>query len=60
METPGDISGNADKEELLEVEKRLQQEEEKYDLNRRVYIGQLSDEEESDMDSDGLTYSYFT
>ena len=60
METPGDMTENTDKKELLEVGKRVQQEEEKYDLYRRVYEGQLSDEEESNMDSDGLTYSYFT
>ena len=57
-ETP-DVTGNTNTEELLEVEKRLQREEEKYDLYGRVYVGQLSEEEESDMDSDCLTYSYF-
>ena len=53
METAGDMTGNTDGEELLEAEKRLQQE--KYILYRRVYVGQLSKEEESDMDSDSLT-----
>ena len=57
METPGDMTGNANKEELSEVEKRLQQEGEKYNLYRRVYIGQLGNEEESVMDSETLTYS---
>ena len=37
-ETPGDMTGNIEGEELLEAEKRLQQEEEKYDLFKRVYI----------------------
>ena len=55
----GDMTGNANKEELSEAEKRLQQEEEKYGLYRRVYVGQLSNEEESDMDSDGSTYSFY-
>ena len=59
-ETPGDMTGNTNREELLEVEKRLQKEEEKYDLYRRVYIGQLSKEEESDTDSDCSTHGYFT
>ena len=35
METPGDMTGNTDKEELFKAEKRLQHEEEKYDLYRR-------------------------
>ena len=59
METPEDTKGNTDREELLKEEKRLQQEEEKYDIYRRVYIGQLSKEEESDMDSECLTYRHF-
>ena len=58
-ETPGDVTGNTNGEELSEVEKRLQKEE-KYDLYRRVYVGQLNEEEESDMDSDCSTYNYFT
>ena len=57
METPGDMTGNTDKEELLEVEKRLHQEEEKYDLYRKVYVGKLSKEEESNTDLGGLTQS---
>ena len=60
METPGDMTGNTNGEELSEVEKRLQKEEEKYDLYGRVYVGQLSEEEESGKDSDCSTYSYFT
>ena len=59
-ETPADMTGNMNGEELLEAEKRLQKEEQKYNLYRRVYVGQLSEEKESDTDSDCLTYSYFT
>ena len=51
-QTPGDTTGNTNGEELSEVEKRLQKEEEKYDLYGRVYVGQLSKQEESDADSD--------
>ena len=54
------MTENTNGEELLEAEKRHQKEEEKYNLYRRVYVGQLSKEEESDTDSDSSTYSYFT
>ena len=46
-------------EELTEVEKRYQLKEEKYVLHQRAYIGQLSNEEESDTGSDYSGYSYF-
>ena len=59
-ETPGDATGNTSGEKLSEVEKRLQKEEEKYNLYGRVYVGQLSEEEENDTDSDCSTYNYFT
>ena len=59
-ETPGNVTGNTNREDLSEVEKRLQKEEEKYDLYGRVYVGQLSVEEENDTHSDCLTYNYFT
>ena len=59
-ETPGDITGKNDSKELSEVERKLQQKEEKYKLYQTIYMGQLSEEEESDTESDGLTYSYFT
>ena len=39
IETPGDMTGNTKGEELSKVEKRLQKEEEKYDLYGRVYVG---------------------
>ena len=59
METAEDMPVNIDGEELSEVEKRLQQEEERYDLYKRAYKGQLSEQGESDTDSDGSTYSSF-
>ena len=46
-------------EGLTEVEKRYQLEEEKYALHQKVYVGQFSDEEESDMKSDYSGYSHF-
>ena len=59
-ETPGDTTGNTNREKLSEAEKRLQKEEEKYDLYGRVYVGQLSKKVESDKHLDCSTYSYFT
>ena len=44
-------------DELTEAEKRNQQE--KYTMYQTVYIGQLSEEEESDMDSDYSESSSF-
>ena len=58
-ETPGDMTERNDSQELSEVERKLQQEEEKYKLYERIYVGQLSEEEESDTESDNLTYCYF-
>ena len=58
-ETPGDMTGDTNREELSEVEKRLQKEEEKYYPYGRVYVGQLSKGEKSDTDSDCSTYNYF-
>ena len=46
-------------EGLTEAEKRYQLEEEKYALHQKVYIGQLSNEEESDIKSDYSAYSHF-
>ena len=51
-ETPDDVTEHTNGEELLEAEKRLQKEEE-YKLYDRIYVRQLSMEEESDMDTDG-------
>ena len=46
-------------DELTKVEKRDQQEEEKYMMYQRTYIGQLSEEEESNTESDYSGSSYF-
>ena len=46
-------------EGLAEEEKRYLLEEEKYALHENVYVGQLSDEEESDTESDCLGYDHF-
>ena len=46
-------------EETMELETRYQQEEEKYVLQQKTYIGQLSDEEESNTSSEYSGYSYF-
>ena len=54
-ETPGDMTGKNDGEELSDRERQLQQEEEKYDLYQRIYVGELSEEEESNTESDSLT-----
>ena len=56
-ETPGEVTEDTSGEEISEAKKK---EEEKYNLYRRVYAGLLSKEEESDTDTDGLTYTYFT
>ena len=44
----------------MEMELRLQKEEERYDLYNRVYIGQFSEEEVTDTETDNLSYSYFS
>ena len=46
-------------EEMMEAEMRYQQEQEKYVLEQKVYIGQLSKEEESNTGSDYSGYNYF-
>ena len=46
-------------EELTEVEKRYQLEEEKYALHQKVYVGQLIDEEGCDTRSYYPGDSYF-
>ena len=50
---------NTNGEGLLEVEKRLQREEEHHELYNRIYMGQLSDEEDSSTDTDDSHYTYF-
>ena len=59
-ETPEDMAGKNDSEELLETaERRLQWEEESYEQYQTLYMGQLSEEEESDTELDDSTYCYF-
>ena len=58
MEILGDMTENTDEEGLMEAERRLQREEEKYKVYDRIYVGQLSDEK-SDMDTDDSQYTYF-
>ena len=45
-------------EQLAEMELRLQKEVERYKLYNRVYIGQLSEEDTTDMETGDLTYLY--
>ena len=54
-----EVTEKTNGKELSEVEKKLQREEEKYELYDRIYMGQLSDKEESNMDTDGSIYTYF-
>ena len=58
-EASADAMENTDGEGLSEAEKRLQRGEEQYELYNRIYVGQLSDDEESNMDTNGSTYTYF-
>ena len=53
-----DTTENTD-EGLMEAEVKLQGEEEKFEMYDRIYMGLLSDEESSDMETDELTYTYF-
>ena len=46
-------------EEKMDVETRYQQEDKKYMLQQKIYVGQLSEEEESDTGSEYSGYSYF-
>ena len=56
--TSEDTTENTD-EGLMEVEVKLQREEEKLKMYDRIYVGLLSDEEDSDMETNKLTYTYF-
>ena len=59
MEALGDKTGNTDREGLMEAQRRLQREEEMYEVYNRIYMGQLSDKEESNTDTDDSQYPYF-
>ena len=58
-EAPEEVTENTNWEELTEVEKKLQREEEQYELYDKIHMGQLSNKEESNTDTDSLTYTYF-
>ena len=57
-ETPEDMTGKNDGKELSETERKLQQEEESYDQYQRIYVGQLSEEVESDTELDCSTHKH--
>ena len=46
-------------EEVMEAERKLQREEEKYKMYDKIYMGKLSDEEDSDTDTKDMSYTYF-
>ena len=58
-EASDDTTGNTNGEELMEAERKLQREEENYEMYDRIYVGQLNDEEDSDTDADDMSYTYF-
>ena len=58
MEIAEDMVEKNCSDELSEAERKLQ-EEEMYEWYQRVYVGQLSEEEESDTESDCSGYIYF-
>ena len=58
-ETSDNTAENTNGEELAEAERKLQREEEKYKMYNRMYVDQLSDEEDSDMNTDDTSYTYF-
>ena len=55
-----DKEEKATTEEKMDVETGYQQEEEKYALQQKIYVGQLSEEEESDTGSEYSGYSFFS
>ena len=59
MEALGNTTESTDGEGLTEAERRLQREEEKYEVYDRIYMGQLSNVQDSDTDTDELNYTYF-
>ena len=59
MEAPEEATEHTNGHKLLEAEKKHQGDKEKYELYDRIYMGQLSEEAETDMDMDGSMYTYF-
>ena len=45
--TPEDMVQKNDNNELSKMDRKIQEEEKKYELHQRIYVGQLSEEEES-------------
>ena len=41
------------------MEEKLQREEEKFEMYDRIYMGLSSDKEDSDTETNKLTYTYF-
>ena len=58
LATLEDTTKNTDKG-LTEVKVKLQGEEEKFKMYDRIYVGLLTDEEDSDTKTNELTYTYF-
>ena len=54
-----DEEEKATTEEKMGAETRYQQKEETYMLQQKIYVGQLSEEEESDTGTKYSGYSYF-
>ena len=58
-EAVGNMTENTDGKGLTEAERKRQREEEKYEIFDQIYVGQLSNEEDSNTDIDELAYTYF-
>ena len=59
MEISDYTAENTNGEELTEVERKLQREKEKYKMLDRIYVGQLSYKEDSNLDTNDMGYTYF-
>ena len=51
---PEDMAGKNDSDVLSKAERKQQQGEEKYVVYQKTYVGQLSEEQESDTETDYL------
>ena len=58
-EMSDDTAENINGEELTEAERKLQREEENYEMYDRIYVGQFNDEEDSNTDNNDISYTYF-
>ena len=59
MKTSDNTAENINGEEHMEAERKLQREEEKYEMLDRIYVGHLSDEEDIDTNTDDMDYTSF-